>query len=264
MYTCGTTVHAEPTLGLLRRAVITDVLRRHLESLGFEVRHVMNITDVDDNTIAASERRGVSLRELTHRYTEEFMRALDALSVRRAWKYPRASEHVEDMVAFTRRLIEKGHAYERLRSVYFDIGKWPRYGSLRGPLESGAVREAVGNMTSEFEAAMNADLNVPAALGAVFSLVRRLNPLLVGDRLSAHDARLVIEGLRRVDAVLAVFDFETRDLAPRDPEVEGLVAAREEARARKDFAEADRLRDELARRGVVVEDTVHGTLWWRE
>ncbi len=69
MYTCGATVHAEPTLGALRGVVVTDVLRRHLEVQGLEVRHVMNITDLDDHTIAESERRGVTLCELTDHLT---------------------------------------------------------------------------------------------------------------------------------------------------------------------------------------------------
>ena len=132
MYSCGPTVNAEPTLGLLRRVVVSDLLRRYLEYCGLEVRHVMNLTDVDDNTIQESIHRGIALKELTDQYTNEFMECLDKLSVKRAWKYPRTSEHVDDMAAFTRGLMNKGFAYERLRSVYFDIGKLPKYGALSG------------------------------------------------------------------------------------------------------------------------------------
>ncbi len=132
MYTCGPTVNAEPTLGLLRRVVVADVLRRYLEYCGFEVRHVVNVTDLDDNTIEESIKQGVSLKELTDRYLGEFMQCIDQLAIKRAWKYPRTTEHVDDMVAFTRKLIEKGYAYERLRSVYFNIGKFHKYGALSG------------------------------------------------------------------------------------------------------------------------------------
>ena len=132
MYSCGPTVNAEPTLGLLRRVIVADILRRYLEYCGFEVRHVMNVTDLDDNTIQESIKRGVSLKELTDRYANEFMECLDQLAVKHAWKYPRTSEHIDDMAAFTRQLISKGFAYERLRSVYFDIGKFPKYGALSG------------------------------------------------------------------------------------------------------------------------------------
>ncbi len=73
MYSCGPTVNAEPTLGLLRRVIVADILRRYLEYSGFEVKHVMNVTDLDDNTIQESIKRGVSLKELTDRYVNEFM-----------------------------------------------------------------------------------------------------------------------------------------------------------------------------------------------
>jgi len=125
MYSCGPTVNAEPTLGLLRRVLVADLLRRCLEYCGLEVKHVMNVTDLDDNTIQESIKCGLSLKELTDCYTNEFVDCLDQLAVKRAWKYPRTSEHIDDMVAFTRQLTNKGFAYERLRSVYFYICKFP-------------------------------------------------------------------------------------------------------------------------------------------
>jgi cysteinyl-tRNA synthetase len=132
MYSCGPTLNAAPTLGLLRRVVVADLLRRYLEYCGFEVKHVMNMTDLDDNTIQESIRTGIPLKELTDRYAHEFFACLDQLSVKHAWKYPRTSEHIDDMAAFTRQLVNEGYAYEKLRSVYFDIGKFPGYGALSG------------------------------------------------------------------------------------------------------------------------------------
>jgi cysteinyl-tRNA synthetase len=132
IYSCGPTVQAHTHLGLCRRVVFTDLLVRYLSSLGYPVRHVMNITDIDDKTITQAQQECVSLRELTDRYTEEFFKDLDALSVRRAAAYPRASDHVDDMIELTRRLVERGYAYEKLRSVYFSISRAHEYGMLSG------------------------------------------------------------------------------------------------------------------------------------
>ncbi|NOZ02312.1 MAG: cysteine synthase, partial [Deltaproteobacteria bacterium] len=150
MYTCGPTVHVRPHLGLLRRMVATDVLRRYLEYSGLNVRHVMNITDIDDKTIEESERQGISLKELTDQCTQWFMDSLDALSVKRAWKYPRASEHVDEMVAFTRRLMDRGFAYEKLRSVYFNIDSYKGYGALSG-LDMGKIKVGATVDLDEYE-----------------------------------------------------------------------------------------------------------------
>ncbi len=442
MYSCGPTVNAEPTLGLLRRVVVGDSLRRWLEYCGYDVKHVMNVTDLDDNTIQESIKQGISLKELTDNYADEFMDCLEKLSVKRAWKYPRTSEHVDDMVAFTRQLMNKGYAYERLRSVYFDIGKFPRYGALSGlnlskikvgatvdldeydkddprdftlfkratlaemardifyetdwgnvrpswhvqcaamstrflgeefdihtsgsdilfphndneiaqceslygkgparywvhselvlaggrkmsrssgnaatlkdilnlgfsardvrylllsthyrqPLsyseeklraaraalnridafvgklrrcqeggETDAIRGVTEEMLVSFESAMEADLNVPMALGAVFSFIRKVNQSLTREGISARDAALILDAFGKIHAVLAIVDFNPAGAETEDPEVEALVAEREEARDRKDYDEADRIREDLKKRNIVLEDTAYGTLWW--
>jgi cysteinyl-tRNA synthetase len=444
MYSCGPTVDAEPTLGLLRRVVVADLLRRYLEYCGFEVRHVMNVTDLDDNTIQESIKRGVSLKELTDRYANEFMECLDQLAVKRAWKYPRTSEHIDDMAAFTRQLISKGYAYERLRSVYFDIGKFPKYGALSGldlskikvgatvdldeydkddprdftlfkratlaemardifyetdwgnvrpswhvqcaamathylgeefdihssgtdilfphneneiaqcaalygkgparywvhselvlaggkkmsrsagnavtlkdasalgytareirylllstqyrqPLayseerlqaaraalkridafvgklrrcsigkETEAVRSLVEEMLSSFESAMEGDLNVPLALGAIFILIRKANPYIAKGEISKKDASLILDALAKIHSVLAIFDFNANAMDTENPEIETMVSLREDARERKDYDEADRIREDLRKRNVVIEDTAYGTLHWIE
>lgn len=442
VYSCGPTVNAPPTLGLLRRVVVADLLRRVLEYCGFEVRHVMNITDLDDNTIQESIRQGIGLRELTDRYTGEFMNCLDRLGVKHAWKYPRTSEHVDDMVGFARELVGAGYAYERLRSVYFDISRFPKYGALsgldfskirvgatvdldeydkenprdftlfkrstlaemahdifyetewgngrpswhvqcaamskrylgeefdihtggsdilfphheneiaqcealhgKGParywVHSGlvlaggkkmsrsagnavtledllgagftarevrylllsvhyrqpltysrealqaaraalgridtfvarlrlcsgkgsgdSIQGAVDEMTASFESALEADLNVPKALGALFLLIRQVNPLLAGQGVSRKDADLALAALDRINSVLGFVDLDPAEAAPADPEVEALIARREEARERKDYAEADRIRAELGKRHIVLEDTPYGTIHW--
>ncbi len=130
IYSCGPTVYNYAHLGLCRRVVVADLLRRTLESQGYQVTHVMNITDIDDKTIAAALSKGCPLNELTSRYTEAFMEDLETLMVKKADYYPRATEHIEDMVSVASRLMEKGFAYERHGSVYFDISKLSGYGKL--------------------------------------------------------------------------------------------------------------------------------------
>ncbi|MDP2799990.1 MAG: cysteine synthase, partial [Deltaproteobacteria bacterium] len=112
MYSCGPTAHDLAHLGNCRRFIAADLIRRYLEFKGYAVTHIMNITDIDDKTIQGSEQAGQSLKEFTEKYIQEFMRDIDTLGVLRATVYPRATEHVEDMLAMTRTLLEKGYAYE--------------------------------------------------------------------------------------------------------------------------------------------------------
>jgi cysteinyl-tRNA synthetase len=372
------------------------------------------------------------------------MECLDRLGVRHAWKYPRTTEHVDDMVGLARELVAAGYAYERLRSVYFDISRFPKYGALsgldfskirvgatvdldeydkenprdftlfkratlaemahdifyetdwgnvrpswhvqcaamsrrylgeefdihtsgsdilfphneneiaqcealhgRGParywvhsglvlaggkkmsrsagnavtledlMRSGysarevrylllsahyrqplayseggleaaraalgridtfvarlricsgkgsgdSIRGAVDEMTASFEAAMEADLNVPRALGALFLLIRRANPLLADRSLSRRDADLALAALEKINSVLGFVDLNPAEAEAADPEVEALISLREEARERKDYAEADRIRVQLKGRSIVLEDTPYGTIHWTE
>ncbi|HDH98282.1 MAG TPA: cysteine--tRNA ligase [Deltaproteobacteria bacterium] len=130
IYSCGPTVHEFAHMGLCRRLVIADLLKRTLEYQGYEVTHVMNVTDLDDKTIQAALSQGTSLKELTDRYTQTFMEDVSSLNIRPAACYPRASAHVESMIQMTGRLIDAGYAYVKHGSVYFDISKLPSYGRL--------------------------------------------------------------------------------------------------------------------------------------
>jgi cysteinyl-tRNA synthetase len=130
VYSCGPSLDGPPDLGLCRRVVVADMLRRYLEYRGYQVQHVMNLGDIDDRTVAECLTSGQKLRDFTAHWEEVFFAALDALCVTRAQHYPRASEHVSDMIDQTRGLLEKGLAYEKLRSVYFRIGSYADYGKL--------------------------------------------------------------------------------------------------------------------------------------
>jgi cysteinyl-tRNA synthetase len=132
MYTCGPTVWDYAHIGNFRTYVFQDVLRRYLKFKRYKVTQVTNITDVDDKTIRQSKEAGVSLREYTKTYEEAYLADLATLDIERAEHYPRATEHIEQMVALVKRLIRKGFAYEADGSVYFDISKFKGYGRLSG------------------------------------------------------------------------------------------------------------------------------------
>jgi len=139
MYSCGPTVHEKPHLGNLRRFVVADLIKRYLEYKDYEVTHIMNITDIDDKTIKGAEEVGMELKPFTEIYTKEFLDNIDALRIKPATMYPKASEHIEDMLAITRKLLEKGYAYEKLHSVYFDISRFRNYGNL-SKIDLGKIR----------------------------------------------------------------------------------------------------------------------------
>ncbi|MBA2880748.1 cysteinyl-tRNA synthetase [Desulfosalsimonas propionicica] len=132
MYTCGPTANKFIHLGECRRFVFSDLLYRYLRYRDLDVNHVMNITDMDDKTIQGSESAGQSLVEYTRYYIDRFMADLEALNIVPADHFPRASEHVDDMVRVATGLYDKGFAYEKLRSLYFSIGSFSEYGQLSG------------------------------------------------------------------------------------------------------------------------------------
>jgi cysteinyl-tRNA synthetase len=132
MYVCGPTVYSDPHIGNFRTFTVGDILRRWLDYRGYDVFHVMNITDIDDKTIRDSGEEGVSLKEFTERYTRSFLRGLDLMNIKRATTYPKATDYAPRMVEFVKELLDKGVAYEASDGVYFDIDKFPEYGKLSG------------------------------------------------------------------------------------------------------------------------------------
>jgi len=131
MYTCGPTVYDFAHIGNFRAFVFEDLLRRWLKHHGFQVTQVMNLTDVDDRTIAASEKASIPLSEHTKQYIEAFFEDLQTLNIERAERYPRATEHIPEMVALIKKLMKKGYAYRgEDGSIYYDISKFKDYGKL--------------------------------------------------------------------------------------------------------------------------------------
>jgi cysteinyl-tRNA synthetase len=463
LYTCGPTVYNFPHIGNWRAYVFEDLLRRFLAYRGFEVVHVMNITDVDDKTIQGAHDRGVSLDEYTLPFIEAFARERDALAILPAQHYPRATAHIPEMVALIKTLLVKGVAYRKDGSIYFAIDKFPAYGRLsrinledlrpgsrgdadeyekesvhdfalwKAPKEGepfweteigpgrpgwhiecsamstkylgqpfdihcggvdnifphheneiaqseaangvkfvnywlhchhlivdgqkmakskgnvyriadvlakgydaldlrylllsvhyrkminftfealeqartarqrmgdflGALREvrddAAGTQPVEaliaearagFAAGLDDDLNIAAALAAVFTLIKNANPLLVDGKVSSLGAEKLTAFLAEIDGVLAVkpsptvkasgkiharFGVEGKPtVIPSGPpgeggsleaEVQRKIDERQKARAEKDFARADAIRRELLEMGIVLEDTKDGVRW---
>jgi cysteinyl-tRNA synthetase len=132
IYTCGPTVYNEVHIGNLRTFLVQDILRRSLRYLGYKVTQVMNLTDVDDKTILGAHKAGISLDEYTEPYIQTFLRDLDTLHIERVERFPRATEHVADMIELIRTLVDKGYAYQSDGSVFFSIAKDPGYGRLSG------------------------------------------------------------------------------------------------------------------------------------
>jgi cysteinyl-tRNA synthetase len=434
MYTCGPTVYDFAHIGNFRTYLWEDLLRRHLRFRGFRVTQAMNLTDVDDKTIAGARAAGVSLREYTQRFIDTFFEDLDTLGIERAEHYPRATEHIGEMVAVVKRLRDKGHLYDSRGSLYFRIATFPGYGKLSGcdpsacdgqarvdvdeyekdsprdfavwkarkeeepfwetelgpgrpgwhlecsamsmkylgetfdihtggvdnifphheneiaqseaatgrpfvrtwlhaahlvvdgekmsksrgnfhtlrdltgrgydprairylllsvhyrkPInftfealaQSQAALERLDDLALRLElpvagggdpdlarrateartailAALDADLNTAGALGHLFELVREINASLDRGDASAADVRAAREVLSVFETI---FGIRLGHRAPLDREIEELIRKRAEARTRRDFAEADRIRRELQARGVVLEDTAAGTRW---
>ena len=133
MYTCGPTVYSYAHIGNFRAYLFEDLLQRHLELRGFKVDRVMNITDVDDKTIRGCREAGVSLNDFTEPFTRAFFDDLDALRIKRADTYPRATEpqYVATMISMIETLIARGLAYQAEdKSVYYRIKNFPDYGRL--------------------------------------------------------------------------------------------------------------------------------------
>jgi cysteinyl-tRNA synthetase len=437
LYTCGPTVYNVAHIGNFRAYVFEDLLKRTLQFCGYRVRHVMNLTDVDDKTIRDSRAAGASLAAFTQRFKDAFFADSGRLRLAPADVYPAATEHIPEMIRLIQTLIEKGVAYQADdRSVYFSIARWPAYGqlvhldreqmragervshdeyakesvadfalwkawtaddgdvawdspwgkgrpgwhiecsamssrylgphfdihcggvdnmfphhedeiaqseaangcrfvnvwlhcahlvvdgekmskslgnfhTLRDVLDRGytgrevryvllathyrqalnfsfrgcddaraalqrldacrtrledaarlpdkgvaAAREMAARALATFRAALEDDLNISAALAALFDLVRDSNRLLDADEVSGAAATAVLEVLQSLDAVLAVVTPDDAESVPGH--ILSLAAERQAARAAKDFARADQIRDQLAASGWVVEDTPKG------
>src|SRR5437016_186233 len=142
MYVCGPTVYKPSHLGHMVGPVIFDTVKRYLTYLGFEVKFVVNITDVDDKLIIEAPKQGISVSELAERVTKDYVENLKRLNVTSIDEMPRATHYIGEIIDIIKGLIDKGCAYPAGGDVYFDVTKDDDYGRLcnRDPeqLEAGA------------------------------------------------------------------------------------------------------------------------------
>ena len=143
VYACGPTIYSHAHVGNFRAFVFFDLVHRHLEWSGYDVRFAMNLTDVDDKVIEAAYEAGSSIWEHTEPFGEAFLSDCETLGIRSADAYPRATRYIEEMVDFVERLVERGHAYPAEDgAVYYSISSFHDYGKLKGidpsSLKSGA------------------------------------------------------------------------------------------------------------------------------
>ncbi|MBI4225226.1 MAG: cysteine--tRNA ligase [Candidatus Sungbacteria bacterium] len=131
LYTCGPTVYNYMHIGNLRTYIFEDTLRRTLEHAGYKVRHVMNITDIEDKIIRDAQKANESIFDFVKPYEKAFLEDLQKLNIEQAWKYPKATDHIQEMVRLIQKLLKRKMAYaDADGSVYFDISSFQPYGRL--------------------------------------------------------------------------------------------------------------------------------------
>jgi|SRR3989338_2672944 len=441
IYSCGPTVYDYAHIGNFRAYICIDILKRYIKYKNFKVKHVMNITDVDDKTIKGANKEGISLSEYTRRYEKAFFEDLEALNIDKADIYPRATEHINEMIDIIKKLSKNKIAYKSEEgSVYYDISKFNGYGklshakitslkegarvkqdsyekdeakdfalwkaydkedrdvfweteigkgrpgwhiecsamsmkylgehfdihaggidlvfphheneiaqsegstkkkfvnywvhnehllvngqkmskslgnffTLRDLLQKGrnpkAIRylllsanyrqqfnfteEAVKasenavqrlkdfmiklheknsiakqlnffpniarlieNTKNKFEAAMDDDINISAALSYIFDFVKEVNTLIMENKIRKSDAKKIIGLMMDFDKILGILEEKEEKLSP---EIKNLIDEREKARMKKDFAKADKIRKELRQKGIALEDTKESVRW---
>jgi cysteinyl-tRNA synthetase len=150
LYTCGPTVYDYPHIGNYRSYMFEDLVKRFFIFLGYRVTHVMNITDIDDKTIRKAIETGLPLNDVTQKYIDAFHGDLRTLNILAADVYPRATEHIPEMIALIATLLEKGFAYEKDGSVYFSIQRFKEYGRLAN-IEAGSLKMGAAVDLDEYD-----------------------------------------------------------------------------------------------------------------
>ena len=151
LYTCGPTVYNFAHIGNFRAYVFEDLLRRWLKASGYRVTHVMNLTDVDDKTIAGALREKLPLHDFTRRFKDAFFADIRTLNIEPAEHYPAATDHVPEMIRLIQTLIDKGFAYRSDDgSVYYSIDKFPAYGCL-AHLDKAGMRSGARVAQDEYD-----------------------------------------------------------------------------------------------------------------
>src|SRR3989338_3342770 len=153
MYTCGPTVYGYPHIGNYRAYIFADTLKRVLLYSGYKVKHIMNLTDIDDKTICDSQKEGKTLKEFTEFYTEEFYKDIKSLNILHPVKFTKATDYIAEMVDIIKKLLDKKLAYKSEDgSIYFDIKKFKNYGRLAHLVLENQKENAAGRIkTDEYD-----------------------------------------------------------------------------------------------------------------
>ena len=152
-YSCGPTVYNYPHIGNYRAYIFADTLKRTLLYEGYKVKHIMNLTDIDDKTIRDSQKAGKTLKAFTEFYTKEFFKDSKALNILKPTKFTKATDYIDEMVEIVKKLLQKGLAYKSEDgSIYFDIKKFKSYGKLSHLVIENQKENASGRIkTDEYE-----------------------------------------------------------------------------------------------------------------
>ncbi len=132
IYSCGPTVYDYFHIGNARAFIVPDIIKRYLEYQGYQVYHVLNFTDIDDKMIKRAKEEGVSVKELADKFIAAYFSDTKSLNIKQADAYPKATEHIEDMIDVIQKLLEKDYAYQNGGDVYFRVDKFAEYGKLSG------------------------------------------------------------------------------------------------------------------------------------
>ena len=130
IYLCGVTVYDESHIGHARTIIVFDVLRKYLESKNITIELVQNFTDVDDKIINRAKIENTSAENISKKYIDNYFKDFDGLNVKRATNYPKATDHIQDIIKFIEKLIKKENAYTSKNGVYFSVSKFVEYGKL--------------------------------------------------------------------------------------------------------------------------------------
>ena len=130
MYVCGVTVYDDSHIGHARTIIFFDVLRRYLLFKGYKIQYIQNFTDIDDKIINKAKEVGTEAEKVANLYINNYFSDFTSLNVLQADRYPLATEHIQDIIAFVENLVEKGYAYVSTHGVYFHVRSFDKYGKL--------------------------------------------------------------------------------------------------------------------------------------
>lgn len=152
LYTCGPTVYAAPHIGNLRAYIFADTLKRALLNADYEVKHIMNLTDIDDKTVRDSQKVGENLKDFTEKFIQLFYTDIEKLNILKATKYTKATDYINEMIKMIEVLIEKDFAYKTEDgSVYFKISSDLDYGKLNNIEKDFLQNNASGRINTKDE-----------------------------------------------------------------------------------------------------------------